>query len=174
MTPQEIKNLFSTIEQDHELVAAQMGLLKRITTTVLDTEGRDYDQALESLHEIERFMAGKLLPHFQEEEDGLFQLFRDELPGGPRLVAELEAEHSELRTQHEQFRAELALLNYLDESRHPVLLHLCSMSWQMADLLAKHAEKERQAMNDCVKRLLATGTAAEPTKSHSEQAARCS
>lgn len=174
MTREELAQVLSTVEQDHELIASQMRLLRQITRTVLDAEGPNYDEALEHLHEIERFIATKLLPHCRAEETELFPVFAERLPGGRRLVDELLAEHAELRFEHEQFRAALALLNYLDDSRYPVLLNLCSMSWRMADMLARHAEKERQAMNECVKRVLAANGAVLAKASAPEEPARCS
>jgi hemerythrin-like domain-containing protein len=142
MDPLRVNEILETVREDHELVVEQLGVLEELESTLGGDGGPHLDRTLESLRAASRFFQTKLLPHLQEEEQGLFRLFRDCLPKGSTLVYELEAEHAQMRELCERLHEEVALLRHVKNRRAPVFSDLRDLCARIARLLEQHAERE--------------------------------
>jgi hemerythrin-like domain-containing protein len=139
-----VSDILATIREDHELVAEQLSILKALEGSIADAEGRHLERVLELLRSASRFFQTKLFPHFEEEEHGMFLLFRDRLPRGSTLIYELEAEHEQMRKLSEQLREELSWMRHEKHRKPPILAELAQLCRRIADLLSRHAEREDQ------------------------------
>jgi hemerythrin-like domain-containing protein len=153
-----VSEIMATIREDHELVAEQLGILKALEGSIADAEGGRLERALELLRSASRFFQTKVFPHFEEEEHGLFLLFRDCLPRGSTLIYELEAEHEQMRKLCEQLHQELSWLRHEKHRKQPVLIDLAQLCTRIAELLTQHAEREERL----VKQYLGTQSRADP------------
>lgn len=142
MDPLKVNEIVATVREDHELVAEQLGVLEELEGTLGADEGPHLERTLDSLRAASRFFQTKLLPHLQEEEQGLFRLFRDCLPKGSTLVYELEAEHAQMRELCERLHAEIALLRHVKNRRAPVFSDLRDLCARIGRILEQHAERE--------------------------------
>jgi hemerythrin-like domain-containing protein len=137
-----VSDILATIDADHELVAEQLGILKSLEGSIADAAGAHLHKVLELLHNASLFFQTKLIPHFDDEEHGMFPLLRDRLPRGSTLIYELESEHEQMRKLCEQLRQELTWLRHQKHRKRPVLADLAKLCERIAELLSQHAERE--------------------------------
>jgi hemerythrin-like domain-containing protein len=142
MDPVRVKQILETVREDHELVAEQLRILEQLPPTIVDAEEGHLEHALDVLRGASRFFQTKLLPHFDEEEHGMFLLIRDRLPPGSTLIYELEAEHEQMRRLCERLREELGWLRHVKHRKQPILADLQSLCVRITELLRQHAERE--------------------------------
>ena len=168
MDPIRVDEILQTVREDHDLVAEQLLVLKELKSTIAGAEERHLERALELLRGTSYFFQTKLLPHFDEEEHGMFLLFREYLPKGSTLTYELEAEHEQMRKLCEQLREELSWLRHTRYRKPPMLAHLQSLCAQVTGLLAQHAEREERLLECYTK----SGCAEGPRREHLKRASR--
>ena len=142
MNPTLIDDVLATVEEDHTLVAEQLRILNQLHGTISQSDERDLELALELLESASRFFQTRLIQHFQEEERGMFLLFRACLPPGCTVVYELEAEHEEMRRVCERLHTDLSLLRHHRHRKPPLLADLEQVCKRLADTLSHHAERE--------------------------------
>jgi hemerythrin-like domain-containing protein len=147
MTQDELRKLIADLESEQRLIEQQLRCLRDVAESLLDAGDEQCEQELEALHRLDHFFRSDILPHFADEESGLFQALREQVPDGPALVAELEEEHTKLREQFESFGGQLAALRYADaDGRAPFLSDLTRTCWEIWHLLRAHGDKEVRAM----------------------------
>ena len=156
MDPLRVNEILATVREDHDLVAEQLHVLEELDSTIGGVKGPHFDRTLELLRDASRFFQRKLLPHLDEEEQGLFLLFRDCLPKGSTLVYELEAEHAQMRELCERLRAEVTLLGHEKHRRAPVISDLRSVCSRIGGLLAQHADRENELIEHLLKPAVST------------------
>lgn len=151
MNPIRVSQILATVREDQELVGEHLQILKGLQGTIGSAEGRHLERALELLRAASRFFQTKLLPHFQDEECGMFLLFRDCLPRGSTLVYELEAEHEQMRRLCERLGQELVLLRHVKYRKQPLLADLEAVCVGIGELLSQHAEREERLIARLIK-----------------------
>ena len=156
MDPLRVNEILATVRDDHDLVAEQIRVLEELDSTLGNVNVPHFERALELLRDASRFFQTKLLPHLDEEEQGLFLLFRDWLPKGSTLVYELEAEHALMRELCERLREEVALLRHEKHRRAPVISDLRSVCARIGGLLAQHADRENELIEHLLKPAVST------------------
>lgn len=134
--------ILKTIREDHELVAVELGILRKLEHCSVTDDKQHIEQYLELLEDASGFFQTKLLPHFDDEEEGMFQLFRERLPRGSTFIYELQAEHEQMRQLCEQLRTKLAKVRHAKYRKRSVLAHLQSLCSQITALLGQHAQRE--------------------------------
>lgn len=142
--------MLAEVREDHELVAEQLRILDALEGAIAGTEDRRLTRTLDLLRGTSRLFETRLLPHFDQEEHGLFPLFRECLPRGSTLVYELEAEHEQMRRLCGRLRAELSWLRHAKHRRGPLLADLRCLCTRIAAILSRHAEREQQLVNRLV------------------------
>lgn len=151
MTQNELRKLIADLEAEQRLIEQQLRCLREVAETLLESGDARCEQELEALHRLDHFFRSDILPHFAEEETGLFPALREQVPDGAALVAELQQEHTKLREQFESFGGQLAALRHTDaDGRAPFLSGLTRTCWEIWHLLREHADKEVHAMSRCM------------------------
>lgn len=151
----QLRRLIENAEEDHRLVDAQLKCLKEVTESLVNLQDEQCEQALEALHRVDHVFRTTVLPHFANEEEGLFRYLGDWLPDGQELIDDLEKEHVKLREQVESFGGQLAVLRYADQGASaPLLFALTRTCWEIWHLFRTHADKENQAIGRCASKLL--------------------
>ncbi|MGH7769271.1 MAG: hemerythrin domain-containing protein [Candidatus Binatia bacterium] len=85
----------------------------------------------ERAQELKEFFRASLAPHFAAEESALFPFMRASIPESAPLIAELLAEHEQLR----------GWLARLEEEKH-----LAKILFEAADLLERHIRREEREL----------------------------
>jgi hemerythrin-like domain-containing protein len=149
MTQDQLRRLVADLESEHRLLEQQLRCLREVAESLLESGNEQCEQELEALYRLDHFFRSEIMPHFAEEETGLFQVLREQAPEGPGLVAELEQEHVQLREQFESFGGQVAALRHAGaEGRAPFLSGLTRTCWEIWHMLRAHADRESRAITD--------------------------
>jgi hemerythrin-like domain-containing protein len=147
MDPIKVDEILKTIREDHDLVAEQLCLLEELERITVGPGDRQVERALALLRAASHFFQTKLLSHLDEEERGMFLLFRERLPKGSTLIYELQSEHEQMRKLCERLREELSWLRHAKHRKPPVLRDVQALCTQITRLLSQHAEREERLLH---------------------------
>jgi hemerythrin-like domain-containing protein len=148
----EVAAALTTVEQDHQLVVDKLQALHEVVAALMSPAEIDVPRVFGRLRELDNYFVTQFTTHMDEEEKTLFPLLEQLTPDGPTLVERLRQEHTTLRRKLDDFSNCLAVAGEL-EDRPPrvVLRDLLTYSWEVWDLLDKHAHAETQGIHECIK-----------------------
>ena len=149
---------YTTLEEDHELVLDRVQALREIVVALMAPEGIDAPGVFARLRELDNYFSTQFATHIDEEEKTLFPLLEHFSPEGLALAKQLRQEHDELRRKLDGFTSCLTVAIEL-KNRPPkaVLEDLLIYTWDLWELLDKHAHAETRGVNECLKQALKAG-----------------
>jgi hemerythrin-like domain-containing protein len=143
-----------TVEQDHELVLERIQALHEMVAALLAPE-IDTTQVFGQLHELNNYFVTQFANHLDEEDRTLFPMLEQLAPDGAGLVERLRQEHTALQSKLDEFSKCLDVACELqDRPPRVVLRDLLTYTWDLWDLLDKHANTETQGIHACLGRHL--------------------
>jgi hemerythrin-like domain-containing protein len=151
----EVAAALSTVEQDHHLVVDKLQALHEVVAALMSPAEIDVPEVFGRLRELDNYFVTQFTTHMDEEEKTLFPLLERVTPDGAALVEHLRQDHTELRGKLNDFSNCLSVaLELQDRPPRVVLRDLLTYSWQLWDLLDRHAYEETHGIHECIRRHL--------------------
>lgn len=155
MDAKALAEAYATLEQDHELVLDRVQALHQMVLALTAPERLVASSLFAQLRELDNYFSTQFATHLEEEEQTLFPLLEQFPPRGPELVKQLRQEHDELRRRLDEFSSCLSVaIDLQDRPPKTVLEDLLVYTWDLWELLDRHAHDETRGVNECVKQYL--------------------
>jgi iron-sulfur cluster repair protein YtfE (RIC family) len=152
-----------TVEQDHQLVLDKMQALKETISHLLDPGQAAPRRAVRRLREMNDYFIIQFTAHMDEEEITLFPFLKKYKPDPAELVAQLRAEHDDIRRKCDELGKCLDVADQLQDAiPRMVLRDLLAYGWDLCEVLDYHAHLETRALHRCLARSLPESEAAGP------------
>jgi hemerythrin-like domain-containing protein len=153
----ELAAAFSTVEQDHHFVVDKLQALQEVVAALLSPADVDAAQVFGRLRDLDNYFVTQFTIHMDDEEKTLFPLLEQFPPDGTALAERLRREHVALRRKLDDFRNCLDVAVQLqDRPPRVVLRDLLRDTWELWDLVDKHAHAETRGIHECLTQHLET------------------